>query len=192
MPEDNANVVMLLNVLDYYGSEAGLNDNIHAGYVDEEKMEKGALAFYTRSENKFHIAIGEESGLVHSDLGDNKYDIINSYVHEKDHQDHDETHKPLEHVNSIIVQSAHSSYEYVSQKFKMGQVEYAKDLLNQALSTGSTIDEVNSQIDKLNASNVGDFGMVKIELFFDESTNTVETVTAMVPIEVNESKPSKK
>jgi len=124
---DNARLNMLSNITTYYARIAGISKDkrVLATHVNVA----GGFAYYSPPpKDAYNIAIYEKDNTIMGFAND-RYNMINSFVHEKDHRDHPETWEPLHHVDAIITQANHSTFMKATSNFKMTTGLYAAQLL---------------------------------------------------------------
>lgn len=105
---------------------------------------------------------------------------MNIWVHEKGHQDDPETSKPLGHVQLIIDESNHETFEKTTEDYKDAALGYASILLNKAIDQGIGVKDVNEMIDAVNNSPLGNVGF----LYYDEESNKVTSILSLEPVEI--------
>jgi hypothetical protein len=174
--ENMGNIKMLLNVQTHYASQVGIDQNVST-IMYREGAESGEAAFYYKE--NFGVAIDKGTNKITSQLND-IYNTKNIWVHEKGHKDDPETGKPLGHVQLVIDQSTHETFEKTTNEFKYGMFKYTETLLNKAIGQCAGMEDVNKMIDAVNNSALGNTGF----LYYDEENNKVTGVISLAPVKV--------
>jgi len=178
--ENMGNIKMLLNVQTHYASQVGINQNV-SKIMYREGAESGEAAFYYKE--NFGVVIDKGTNKISSQFND-IYNTKNLWVHEKGHKDDPETGKPLGHVQLVIDQSTHETFEKTTDKFKYGMFKYTEFLLNKAIEQGTGMYGINKMIDAVNNSALGNTGF----LFYDEENKRVSSAITLDPVEVGGNK----
>lgn len=181
---NDASKKVLSNISTYYAHQAEINKNEIVEVLEIDISEIGdGFAAYDPSSDNFLIAIDSESKKVNSQAGNSK-NLINSFSHEKDHQDIPTSSQPLGHVDVIINQSNHGTWKETTGAFQQAAVSYASTLLNEALGAGASVDVVKSKINEFNNSNASDRGF----LDYNSSSNSVDFTIVLGNIDVEATK----
>jgi hypothetical protein len=99
-------------------------------YGAENTKNQEAAAFYDSENKTINIAISSTGNI--KDVLDNKYNFINTLVHERDHRDDKNTFKSLYHPRAIITQIKDKSWKKTTSDFQYNAIEYAVSLYNEA------------------------------------------------------------
>jgi RHS repeat-associated protein len=173
------NLSMLAAVATYYGNQAEIKQEVTGKEVSANQGE-GAFAFYDPSTNSFHLAINYYTSKINS-LANDKYLMINSLVHEKKHQDDPSTWKPLNHVDAVLTQVEHSSFEKTQRSAKQAMGSYVAVLLTESLQKGhDKLEDVKAKIDKVMESKLSKY----VTIIYDEGTNSVTSIPSIEGIEI--------
>jgi len=105
---------------------------------------------------------------INSQAG-NAYNLMNSFVHERVHEDDGSTRKPLNHTSAILTQIGDATFDKTTPEFKISVGTYAATLLTEALEKGSKLNEVKEKINQFNSSKLGKFSTLN----YDEKTKSV-------------------
>jgi len=184
-PEDRANRSMLSAIITFYGKDAGINETVDIG--DPPKSKDGAMAFYSAKKNNFNFVASPETGEINP-LSNDKNNVINTLVHEKNHKDDHSTWQPLGHIGAILTQVGEKSFEGTTEAYKGGIAGYAESLLNEAAKLGATPEQIQSKVDELNNSKLGNSAFFS----YDKETNKVSKVVILAPVDVSAPKTEEK
>lgn len=160
--DNTDNINLLINVATYYASFANIENEITASHENDNYH----VAFYSPSKDDFGIVIDKETGKINQSLNHSK-NFINIWVHEKKHQDNPATYEPLGHVEAILTQVEHPTWKETTPGFRNSHAAYVSNLLNEAISIGVGLSDLNSKIDKVNNSDIGSF------YYYNENENKV-------------------
>jgi len=127
--KNSANRNMLSNVGTYYANKAGINQQVGVKDVDFLKV---GDAFASTGQSTLNVSINtdQKTGMINSnaDIADN---MVNSFVHEKNHIDNPKLmNTPEGEINAIKTQVLDPTFSNTSSNFKIGIMKYAAQQLN--------------------------------------------------------------
>ena len=175
---------MLVSVVKHYAAKASVTGNITVS--EQPNAESGAFAAFSLKTNGYEIIVDEKTGKLNHSAGQ-AYNMINSFAHEKEHDVNRKTQYPYYHIDAILAQIKHSSFDKTDDEFKASQGTYAATLLNQAISQGVGLTNIKKRIEEVNKSKLGKF----ITLSYDENQKKVISTKAMEEV-IIKSKPDPK
>ena len=188
-PEDVENRKMLASIMTYYVRDLAI-ESVFVKDVEQKGKSVAAAAYSPCKSNKddcdydkFLIYVSNSTGEISYVMYD-KFNIINTFVHEKKHEDDYSTHKPLNHVNAIITQSNDLTWIKTTFTFKRAMLGYAERLLNEALVAGNNIEEIQQKIQDVNNSPIKLAG----ELTFDNVAKKVVAINDFEDIKIEATK----
>ena len=165
-PANKSNRIMLASIATHYASAVGVTRGVGVADVSK-KEESGALAAFQKSLG-YNIIV--YNGKINTQAAD-AYNMMNSFVHEKNHEDDPSTRKnSLNHTSAILKQIDDNTFDKTTTEFKRAAGSYAASLLTEAIQIGDTkIGDINSKITQFNNSKLGKYST----LSYDEKTKTV-------------------
>ena len=157
---------MLVAIAKFYAKDAGVTKNIE---IDETaNVESGPFAAYSIKKDIYLVMVDIKTGKLNHQAFQ-KYNVINSFAHEKKHDEDHKTAQPLYHVDAILTQIDHKSFSKTETEFKQAMGGYAATLLNEALQKGASLSSVKDKMEEVNKSKLGSF----ISLVYDEKSKEV-------------------
>ena len=171
-PNNSANIAMLCNIQSYYAAQIGINQEV----TGTKYVENDGAVYYNPRIDIFGVGIDKNTNKINYSLSDIN-NIKNSWYHEKRHQDDPTTEEPLKHVQVVLDQVAHHTFEKTTSAHKQSRVTNVALLLNEAIEKGASTDEIISKIGDIHKSRLGDIGI----LTYNQKSNRVSVFSFLLP-----------